>query len=265
MSTVFVHKEEADALRLQNTTGVAILINQFLVMTGKCLQACEAVAIAAVGGFKNLLGTIVEAADFVAGESTFATSNLAIYWNPIDGKFSHLLTVGYYRVGYTVAPIASGVVRFVGIDPVLMSAAIGDLEAIVANNSELAGRPFMATATLTSATAATPVVVLAAAEVTGTQKAYIHGVFMSVDGGTAWGTTATVAIQDSAAAPVVGCTAAVAGLTANAMLMIPSTSITLAAPIADGVGFTAAKGINVAGNANGTGSNLLVTIFGYIK
>jgi hypothetical protein len=71
-------------------------------------------------------------------------------------------------------------------------------------------------------------------------------------------------VQDTAGTPVVGATVAVAGLVGNAMLDEGNTNVTLAAPIADGVGFTTAKGLDIAGNANGTGSNLLVTVFGCI-
>ena len=59
-------------------------------------------------------------------------------------------------------------------------------------------------------------------------------------------------------------TAAVAGLTANAMIDEGDTNVTLAAPIADGAGFTTAKGLDIAGDANGTGSDLIVTVFGCI-
>lgn len=267
MSTVFVHKQGADALQLQNTTGVAIVINQFLVLAGKCLKACEAVAISAIGGFHNLLGCVVEAADFVAGESTFATSNLSIYWNPIDGKFSHLLTVGYYRVGYTVSPIASGVVRFVAIDPVLMSAAIGDLETIVTGITALSGRMFSATVSLTAAAAATPVVILAASEVTGGKKAYVTDFLLSVNGGTAWTDSSgtIVTLQDSAASPVVGATFAKAQLTSQAQLGKLTAGCTLGAPIRTGAGFTANKGLAIAADSDfDAGSTISITVTGYI-
>lgn len=267
MSTIYVLKEEADALRLENTTGVAIIQNQFLVMTGKCLKACEAVGIAAIGGFDNLLGRIVEAADFVTGENIFATSNLAIYWNPVDGKFSHLLTTGYYRVGYTIAPIASGVIRFVGIDPVLMPADIATLEAVVEGITELAGRPFRKTVTLTAAAAGTAVPIVAASEVTGSNKVFITDVLINVGGGTAWtdSTGTVITIQDTAASPVVAVTAAKAQLTANAILGKHSVGITLAAPIITGVGLTAAKGLSVIADSNfDAGSDLYVTVVGFI-
>ena len=43
-----------------------------------------------------------------------------------------------------------------------------------------------------------------------------------------------------------------------------NTNVTLAEPIADGDGFTTAKGLDIVGNANGTGSDLIVTVFGCI-
>lgn len=63
---------------------------------------------------------------------------------------------------------------------------------------------------------------------------------------------------------MVGATVAVAGLAANAMIDEGDTNVTLAAPIADGAGFTAAKGLDIAGDADGTGSDLIVTVFGCI-
>jgi hypothetical protein len=71
-------------------------------------------------------------------------------------------------------------------------------------------------------------------------------------------------LQDTANTPVVGATAAVAGLTGNAMIDEGNSNVTLGKAIADGNGFTAGKGLDIAGNANGTGSDLIVTVFGCI-
>lgn len=125
------------------------------------------------------------------------------------------------------------------------------------------GIPFVATATLTSAAAATPITLLADTAVPAGKKVYIQQALAKVNGGTLWATTATVVIQDSAA--VAGVTYAVAGLTANAFLGLNTANVTVAAPISTGVGFTAAKGLLIVGNANGTGSDLVVTVTGFIR
>ena len=59
-------------------------------------------------------------------------------------------------------------------------------------------------------------------------------------------------------------TYAVAGMTANALLGLTSANVTVAPAISLGTGFTAAKGLQIVGNANGTGSDFVVTVVGYI-
>jgi hypothetical protein len=139
---------------------------------------------------------------------------------------------------------------------------VATLQAVVEANAALGGRFFKKTATLTSATAATPVHLLTDAEVGAGKKAYASKIYFSVDGATDWATTATVTLQDTAG--VVGATVLVAGLTGNAMIDEGDTNVTLGKAIADGNGFTAGKGLDIAGNANGTGSDLIVTVFGCI-
>lgn len=124
------------------------------------------------------------------------------------------------------------------------------------------GTPFRVTGTLTSAAAATPITLLADAAVGVGKKVYVQNVLAKVNGGTLWATTATVVVQDSAA--VAGVTYAVAGLTANALLLLNTANVTVANPVALGTGFTAAKGLQLVGNANGTGSDLVVTVTGFI-
>jgi len=135
-------------------------------------------------------------------------------------------------------------------------------------DSNLVVVPFTATATLTAAAAATPVDIVATASVPAGKKIYITEMLMAVNGGTAWtDVTATiVTIQDKAGAPVLALTAAKAQLTANAVLALTSTGITLAAPVITGVGMTAAVGLTIKGDANfAAGSDIVVTISGFIK
>jgi hypothetical protein len=124
------------------------------------------------------------------------------------------------------------------------------------------GVPFKKTVTITSAAAATAVPILADSEVPAGKKVYVTGFIGKVNGATVWATTATVAVQDTAA--VAGITCAVAAMTANALLGLNTANVTVAAPVSTGVGFTAAKGISLKGDANGTGSDFVVTVTGFI-
>jgi len=125
------------------------------------------------------------------------------------------------------------------------------------------GIPFMYTTAITSAAAATAVPIIPDALVGAGKKVYLTNVLAKVNGATLWATTATVAVQDTSA--VAGVTYAVAGLTANAFLGLNTANVTVAAPVSTGVGFTAAKGISLKGDANGTGSDLIVTVTGFIR
>jgi len=132
----------------------------------------------------------------------------------------------------------------------------------VATAFALAGQPFRRTVTLTSAAAVTPINILTDGEVGSGKKAYVTNVLGKVNGATVWATTATVVVEDTAG--VDGVTYAVAGMTANALLGLTSANVTVAAPVSTGVGFTTAKGLQIAGNANGTGSDFIVTVTGFI-
>ena len=261
----FVEKEPAEYVYMKNTSGADVVAGEFCIIGAFGAIAQESIASNAYGNFLIGDGTIVQTDTLTGSEDTFGTANAYVYWNNSDKSFSDTSTTGYYKVGQVNTVKASGVIEFTKFEKAeIVSSSISDLETIVTANAALGGRLFKKTATLTSAAAATPVHLLTDAEVGAGKKAYVNQVFFSVDGGTNWATTATVTLQDTAGSPVVGCTVAVAGLTGNAMLTLTNTNVTLAAPIADGVGFTTAKGLDIAGNANGTGSNLLVTVFGCI-
>ena len=124
------------------------------------------------------------------------------------------------------------------------------------------GVPFVKTVTITSAAAATAVPIIPDSAVPTGKKVYVTGFNGKVNGATVWATTATVAVQDTAA--VAGITCAVAAMTANALLGLNTANVTVAAPVSTGVGFTAAKGISLKGDANGTGSDFIVTVTGFI-
>lgn len=108
-----------EAGRYANTTGADLIQNQFTVIGGKCLKACEAIASGSVGGFEKLRDKIISVSTFVTGEAAFAAANLAVYWKPSTGEFSNTSTTGYYLVGYGVAAAAGGVLDVEICEPVL--------------------------------------------------------------------------------------------------------------------------------------------------
>ena len=251
----FVEKEPAGYQFLRNTSGAEVVAGEFCIIGGFAAIAQETIAANAWGNFLTGSGALVQSAELTNAEDTFGTPGAYVYWNNTDKSFSDKVTTGYYKVGQLNTAKASGVITFNKFERAeIVSSDVATLEAVVTANAALGGRFFKKTATLTSAAAATPVHLLTDAEVGAGKKAYVSKVFLSVDGAVNWGTTATVTLQDTAGSPVVGLTAAVAGLTANAMIDEGNSNVTLAAPIADGAGFTTAKGLDIAGNANGTGS-----------
>lgn len=136
----------------------------------------------------------------------------------------------------------------------------------------IAGAPAEATwsrtCTLTSAAATTPVTCLADADVPTGKKAYLLGWRAKVNGATAWATTSTVYIADSSGTGgtgIVYVAIGVAALTGNAFVQDASANVTQQNAYALNTGGTATKGIVIEGDANGTGSNLVVTLFGSTK
>jgi hypothetical protein len=273
-STVYVTKPKAESLRLYNTTGVALVLDEFVAMGGKSLKAKEAIADAVLGGFENLLGQVVQAADYTGGAATFATGNLPVYWNPTTKVFSNTATVGNYRVGYTVGPKVGDVIEFVAIDAMLIASTVEDLAAAdivlaadIAAIKALGGIPFRRTAVLTSALATTPVDILTTAEVGTGRKAYITDIDASVGGTAVWAGTGTVVLlRDKAGSPVTAVSFAKAQLTSQAQLGKHSAGVTLATPVRTGVGMTTYKGLEVVadGTFETTGSDLSVTVCGFI-
>ncbi len=129
----------------------------------------------------------------------------------------------------------------------------------------LGDRYFQRSCTITSAAAATAVHCLAASDVPSNGKVYVSGFFAKINGATPWATTATCALQDTAASPVAVATIAVAAMT-NAAFITPVTSnVTLATTYSLGTGVTQAKGLDIKCNAVGTGSDMVVTVYGTIR
>lgn len=270
MATIYTEYESENGTLLQNITGGDLIKDQFVVMGGKCLKATEAIASLAFGGFEKLDGKKVQADALVAGENTWATGELPVYWKPSTGEFSNNATIGYYLVGYTKKANRGASITFNVVDPVIVASDVASdvatLQGIVEGITAKSGVWFKRTATLTSAAAGTAVHVLTAADV-GTKTAYIMGAILKVDGATAWtdSTGTIVKIQDTADTPVVGLTYAKAQLTGNAVLVPGMTGVTIGDPVAEGSGFTAAKGLDIIADANfAAGDNIKITIFGYL-
>jgi hypothetical protein len=132
-STVHIEREAATSLRLVNSTGVALVADEFTVMAGRGLVALEAIASLAEGGLQIVDGCKVQASDFVNGsEDTFATPGQAVYWDPTTKKFSDTSTATYYLVGHLIAAISGGVIDFYGCAPILVTASVVSLAASVA-------------------------------------------------------------------------------------------------------------------------------------
>lgn len=128
--------------------------------------------------------------------------------------------------------------------------------------------PFFYSATLPSVTAATPVTLVpdfSTSAFIGTRKAYLTDFIARVDGSTAWGTTTSVSVQDTNGTPVNFAIMAASSLTANAVLQWSSGGVTLGDAITRATGGTAGKGLQIVGNVNGTGSNLIVSGWGFYK
>ena len=129
------------------------------------------------------------------------------------------------------------------------------------------GVPFRKTVTLKSADAETPVSIIADADVGTGKSVYITGFYANVNGAVAWsGTGNNVIVRDRASPSVAAITMADAtALGADSQLLFGSTGVTLGDGIKDGTGMTATKGIElVADGAFAAGSNLIVTICGFI-
>lgn len=274
---------QSTAHRLENPTGANIVAGEFTIFNDMCLWALDDVDDGDTGPFEDLRGTVIQISDFNTGEATFAAANTAVYWDPTAKKFSSESTAANYRVGYsTAAKDSAGVLTVKISDPVLIpsdyatidAALTAEIAARAAEDTRIeagivdgGGRPFHKTVTLTAAAAATPVNIVTEAELDTGEVVFIQGFLLSVGGATAWAdaTATIVTLQDTAGTPVVAATAAKAQLTGNAQLGPLSTGITLGTPIRTGVGLTAEKGLDVAGDANfGAGSDLSVTVFGVI-
>lgn len=206
-------------------------------------------------GLVDVTGNVVATADSGAGLPTVLVKpDVAVEGNLLafdaNGK---VVDSGSASAGSSAAAAEASALRA----EASATAAAASLAAL--------GKPFSATATLTSAAAATPVAVLADVAVGAGKKVYITGFVASVNGSTEWGTATKVTLQDSNGAPVEFFELAAASLIANAELRPGSEGVTAGAAYLLGTGGTTAKGLELVADDDGTGSNLVVTVWGFIK
>lgn len=169
----------------------------------------------------------------------------------------------------SVFDAANAVCRFLGIGPdgppfATVSRALVDKNGAVIFGGDTTPIPFYATATLTSAAGATAVSLLPDSSVPSNRKVVVTGFVGKVNGATNWATTAHVYIQDTAASPVKFFDMAVAALTGNAEVRPGTSNVSSQAAYTTSPGGTAGKGLNLVADANGTGSNLVVAVHGYL-
>ena len=125
---------------------------------------------------------------------------------------------------------------------------------------------FYETVTLTSAAAATAVNIIPTARVGASRKVYVQGFLTKVNGATNWATTASITIEGTEGTDFAVITVNAATTNGNVVAgPFSNANVALANPMAIGAGGVAGAGLQVIANANGTGSDLLVTVWGIIK
>jgi hypothetical protein len=113
MATVYIESEDIAHLRMYNDTGADLVQYEFTVIGEISGVADEAIASTATGSFHVEEGIVIQATNLVTAESTFATPNQAVYFNPADGKFSDTEIAGYYLVGQlTQVKNSAGLIKF---------------------------------------------------------------------------------------------------------------------------------------------------------
>ena len=257
-TTVYIEKEKCDHVRIKNGSGADLVQFQFAVIGPYAGVADEAIKDGAVGSFHVEEGIQLQSNTLHAAQNTFATIGNPVYWDAATETFSDTLTAGYYIVGHLLrAKDSNGVIVFEKVRYAkLVPADLTDIQEQVDAITEDSGIPFIKTATLASAAAATPVTVV---EVPAGKKAVVTQVIATVNGNTAWGTTTKVSLQDTANTPVVGAEFAASDMASKATLTLADATVKAAL-----AGFTVAKDLVIVGDANGTGSDLIVTVIGYI-
>lgn len=183
---------------------------------------------------------------------------------PAAGTFT-ALTATTSNLGTLVANLAFGGFKGTGAAAPTASGDLANKAYVDAAAPEIW---FTRTCTITSAAATTPVTCLADAALPAGKSAHLMGWHAKVNGATAWATTANCYIADTSGAGGTGIifvTMAVAALVGNAYVQDASANVTQGDAYSLNSGSTVDKGLLIECNANGTGSDLVVTLFGSIK
>lgn len=134
-ATAHINREAATALRLVNTTGAALVAGEFTVMRGRGLVALEAIASLAEGALQDANGCELQVNEFDTGEDTFAAADLSVYFDTTAKKFSHVASVGHWKVGKSnAAKDAAGVLDVIGCVPVEVVDGVAELAAAIADH-----------------------------------------------------------------------------------------------------------------------------------
>lgn len=253
---VYIEKERCDHVRIKNVTGADVEQYEFVIIGPYAGVADEDIKNGAEGSFHVEEGIQVQATTLHETQNTFGTVGNPVYLDPVSNTFSDTLAAGYLIVGHLVrAKDSGGMIVFEKARYArLVPADLTDIQNQVDAITEDSGIPFIKSATLTSVAADTPVTIV---EVGAGKKAVVTQVIAVVSDDVAWGTTTKVTLQDAEA--VVGAEFDASDLEANATLTLADATVTPAL-----AGFTEGKDLVIAGDAAGTGSDLIVTVIGYI-
>lgn len=220
--------------------------------------------------------------DMNAARSVRTSASCSGLGSPANGWVCYDTGLGafrFYSAGWTTGPVNDALlVHIAGTETITGAKTFSNNVTVPATPTNsthatskgyvdglTAERPFVRTCTLTSAAAATPVNCLSNADVPATMKPYIAGWHAKINGATPWATTANCWIQDTSGTSNIFVTTAVAAMTANAFIADHSANVTQNNPYALGTGGTLDLGLEIACDANGTGSNWVVTVHGVIK
>ncbi|MDR1190320.1 MAG: hypothetical protein LBK60_01475 [Verrucomicrobiales bacterium] len=132
---------------------------------------------------------------------------------------------------------------------------------IIIKTAQQTVAPFFKTTVLTSAQASAAVTLLDAAVVGNERKVVVTGFIFKVIGGVVWSEN-TVHLGTNNGAPIVS--APSSALTANNLLLPGDAQLTLSSRFTQGTGGEYGEGLYLRAEQNGTGSDLAVTVWGFL-
>jgi hypothetical protein len=192
----------------------------------------------------------------VGAVETYATGGTGLSSAPANGQ----IPIGT-GAGYALAALTAGT-------GIIVTPGSGTL-SLALDFTQIPAFPFFAEATLLSASAATPVQLIApisSGPLLG-RKLYLNKFIARVDGATAWATgTTIVRLADTNGTPNPFVTIPVAALTANARVLESTSGVVLEDSFSRGTGSATNAGLQVYADVNaGSGSNLIIQASGFYK